>query len=262
MSFIPSPEFGPFIKHFRASKGLSLKEVQEITDIDTKTLGRWERGKVQRIRHSTLKPFAEKLFNLTVEDFINEFEAHKKSIAFDTAQTTTCPPGNDETVASMPRNPTEATGPSRNKWKLISKVVLGLVIAALLVFAVYALIISPRIQSSVKPVIIAGKVLCAKSEPVVNIWLDVFKGSNIDKGISGYADLRTPNSNGSEVAFVYVLKGDAYNLHVGCGGSKQHWKGVYITETGSGPVHDYEFHYFICHDVPPAIDYGSCELQY
>jgi hypothetical protein len=103
-------------------------------------------------------------------------------------------------------------------------------------------------------------VLCANNEPVVAIWADTFKSSTVDKGISGYADLRTPNSNGSEVAFVYVLKGDAYNLHVGCGGSIQHWKGVYTTELGTGPVHDHNAHFFICH--PLAIDYGACDLKY
>ncbi len=130
----------------------------------------------------------------------------------------------------------------------------------LLAVGAYAFIINPWISNNVKPVIISGKVLCADNEPVEGIWVDTFDGNTVDKGISGYADLRPPDSNQPEVEFAYVLKGDAYNLHVGCGGSKQHWKGIYITEAGTGPVHDHNYHFFICHDMAP--DYGSCDLKY
>ncbi len=150
--------------------------------------------------------------------------------------------------------------PLPNKRKIIRNVALSLLIAVLLAVGAYAFIINPWISNNVKPVIISGKVLCADNEPVEGIWVDTFDGNTVDKGISGYADLRPPDSNQPEVEFAYVLKGDAYNLHVGCGGSKQHWKGIYITEAGTGPVHDHNYHFFICHDMAP--DYGSCDLKY
>jgi transcriptional regulator with XRE-family HTH domain len=196
-------------------------------------------------------------------------EARRGGIATDTAQIPLNPSHNNDTVISMSRDFSEATKLSHTKWKLTRNVTLSLLAIFVLVFGAYALIISPRIHgsinsripsSSTKPVLISGKVLCMNNEPVVGIWADVFQDNSVNKNISGYGDLRAPNSNGSEVTFVKVLSGNGYNLHVGCGGSTKHWKGTYTTELGTGPVHDNNTHFFFCHPLAP--DYGACDLQY
>lgn len=257
MSFIPPAEFGPFIKHFRESKHLSQLDVERRAGVAKKTLDRWERGKVKRIHRGTLEQFATG-FNMTFDDLINEFEAYQQSIVSDATQTPpNPPPDNHETVMTIPRNPTEPIAYARNNRSLMQKVLTGIVILSFLVVAVYALITNPWIQSNnTKPVIVSGQVLCMSNKPVEGIWV------NSVNGRSGWTDLRENNSSGSEVIFEYILTGDAYNLHVGCGGSKQHWNGVYITEAGSGAVYDRNFHFFTCQDASHAVGYGSCELQY
>lgn len=260
MSFIPSPEFGPFIKHFLESKHRSKSYVEKQTGIRRKTLDRWERGDAQRIQDGTLEEFA-KCFNLTVEDFIKKFEAYKESIASDTAQATIGPPTHDEIITSIPMDPTETTGPSRNKGKLISIVSSSLLIAFVLIGGTYAFINSPRIND-IKPSFISGNVSCANNQPVAGVWVDVFKGSAVDKRISGAAAVQNLNSNGSKVHFAFLLKGDAYNLHVGCGWSGKEWKAKDYTEAGSGPVYDRNIHSFTCHDIPSMNGHGLCDLSY
>jgi transcriptional regulator with XRE-family HTH domain len=268
VSSAPLVEFGRYIRELRESKQWSRDYLEEF-GISKSTVERWENGEISRPRRSTFEQFA-KAFDLNVDDLIKRY---KNSTTFDTVQATNSSLGNDTTFTPIPNNATEPTAPSPNKWNLIQKVVAGIVIVSLLVLAVYALILNSWHQHSggklaavtptvLKPVDIKGKVLCPNSEPVVDIWVDVFEGNTVNKSISGHVDLRNPNSNGSETEFVYTLRGDAYNLHVGCGGTQQHWKGVYKTDTGSGAVHDHKSHYFICHDAYAGIDYGSCELQY
>lgn len=79
-----------------------------------------------------------------------------------------------------------------------------------------------------------------KSNGVVpGIWVKT------DNDSSGFADWRKTNTSGSEVTFAYVLNGDAYNLHVGCGGSKQRWNNIYTTETGFGTIQDQKAHFLL-----------------
>ena len=124
--------------------------------------------------------------------------------------------------------------------------------------AFIAAFITPWIQSDeIKSIPITGKVSCLGNEQVEGIWVDAVNGG------SGWADWYETNSNGSEVEFKYVLpNGGAYNLHVGCGGSKQIWKNTYSTETGSGTIQDHNFHFFTCQDVPLMVGYGSCQRKY
>jgi transcriptional regulator with XRE-family HTH domain len=116
--------------------------------------------------------------------------------------------------------------------------------------------------SLTKPVIITGTVLCLNNGPVVNVWYDVLKDGRIDKSLSGYANLGITARNGLQTAFAFTLRGDAYILHVGCGGSWQHWKSTYSTETRPGPMYDHKAHFFTCHNAPNTSNYGPCDLKY
>lgn len=259
MSYRPPAEFGPFIKHFLESKHASKSSLEKDTGITRKTLDRWMRGDAEWIQYGTIEKFAE-YFHLTLDDFFEEFEAYKWNTASDAAQTPPRPLGNNETATPLPEDFTPPPAPTPNKRRLTQRVVAGITIASLLILAAYVFISNPWIEHTNKPVMIADNVVCANNEQVVGVWINTFKGSTVDKSISGYADLHNLNKSGSAVGFVYMLRGDAYNVHVGCGGMKQSWKGKYYTEMGSGPVHDLNVHSFRCHDVPPAIDYGACEL--
>lgn len=252
------------ISHLRRSKGLTQKELSEKSGVPERTIQHIEAGGTKKPQKQNLKDLAS-AFEVDVSVLQAACQTGR---APNTVQAADTQVGNDTTSRAISSAGIEPIVPSRNKQKLILALVSSLLIIACLIFVSYALIINQQTQNKeakpaiTKPIIIAGKVLCAKNEQVINVWVDVFKGSNVDKKISGIATLSNPNSNGSEEEFAYELTGDAYNLHVGCGGSKEHWKGIYRTETGSGAVHDHNFHYFTCHDVPPAIDYGSCELKY
>ncbi len=119
MSYIPPAEFGPFIKHFLATKDVTESYVQKKTGIRTKTLNRWEKGDVQRIHDDTLEEFA-KCFSLTVDDFLKEFKAYRETIRSATAQTTTRPPDNDEAAASIPSDTTKAISSSHVEPNLVN----------------------------------------------------------------------------------------------------------------------------------------------
>ncbi len=127
-----------------------------------------------------------------------------------------------------------------------------------LLLAIFALIIIPWVQSdSVNFSPISGKVSCIGNEQVEGIWVQATNDG------SGWADKHQTDSDGAVVVFTYVLpNGGAYNLHVGCGGSEQHWNTISTTEAGSGTIQDHTFHFFTCQDSLRAVGYGSCRLQY
>lgn len=257
MSYRPPAEFGPFIKHFLESKHASKRSLEKVTGITRKTLDRWMSEDAEWIQYGTIEKFAE-YFHLTLDVFFEEFEAYKQNMASDTAQAPPHLVGNNETATPLPGD--FAPPPAPNKRRLTQRVVAGIAIVSLLILATYVFISNPWTEHTNKPVMIAGNVVCANNETVVGVWINTFKGSTVDKSISGYADSHNLNKGGSAVGFVYMLRGDAYDVHVGCGGTKLNWKGKYYTEMGSGPVHDLNVHSFRGHDVPPAIDYGACEL--
>src|SRR2546421_1380396 len=97
MSYIPPAEFGPFIKHFLASKRASKRSLEKDTGITRKTLDRWMRGDAERIQYGTIEKFAE-YFHLTLDDFFKAFDEYKKSIASDTIKTANRPQSDDDTT--------------------------------------------------------------------------------------------------------------------------------------------------------------------
>lgn len=262
MSSAPLAEFGRYIRELRESKQWSREHLEEF-GISKSTVERWENGEISRPRRSTFEQFA-RAFDLNVDDFIKRY---KNSIASDTVQAANCPPGNDITFTSTPGDVTEFTMPSRierqpRSWRVLFEAIRGrrvvyLVIAAvvfLLMLAVFMLMITSWTKSN--KVTISGNVLCADNERVVGVWVSaVSSGSN-------FANWYKTNSNGSEAAFWYVLpNGGAYNLHIGCGGSRQDWDNTDYTENGSSTIKDHSFHYFTCQDVPLVAGHGPCYLK-
>jgi uncharacterized MnhB-related membrane protein len=140
------------------------------------------------------------------------------------------------------------------KWTIVCLLSVNILVLLITVFSALFL---PLIQADIfKTESISGKVQCAGGEQVVGIWVDAINGG------SGFADWIPISNNGSEASFKYILpNGGDYNLHVGCGGTKQDWGGTYTTETGSGTVRDTNTHYFVCQDFPGTQGYGSCQLQ-
>lgn len=125
-----------------------------------------------------------------------------------------------------------------------------------LMFVILTPILTPWILSF-KSITISGEASCIDNEPIEGIWVNAVSGG------SGWADKHKTNSIGSEVGFTYVLPNSGtYNLHVGCGGSEQHWNNVDTTENGSGTVQDHTFHFFICQDVPRVAGHGACHLKH
>ena len=174
-------------------------------------------------------------------------------------------PSNETTATATSRNSTEGTTPSRNEPQPLSRrgifedvrrrraiyLVAAVVVLLLLGDFVFMWIKSEKIT-------ISGTVLCIDNERVVGVWVSAVN----DNSGSNFAKWYKTNSNGSEAAFRYDLpSGDAYNVHVGCGGSKQDWENTDYTEIGSGAVKDYKAHYFTCQDVPLVAGHGPCYLK-
>lgn len=65
---------------------------------------------------------------------------------------------------------------------------------------------------------VSGLVSCRTGLPVANVWIAE------DTGVGLYATKGTDMSSGPATAYhAAIPKGVAYQLHVGCGGSPQHW---------------------------------------
>src|SRR5438105_329643 len=163
MSYRPPAEFGPFIKHFLESKHVSKRPIEKATGITRRTLDRWEKGDAEWIQYGTLEKFAE-YFDLTLNDFFEEFEAYKQNIASDAAQTPPHLLRNNETATPLPEDfaPPPASAP--NKRRLTQRVVAGITIASLLILAAYVFISNPWTEHTNKPVMIADNVVCANNE--------------------------------------------------------------------------------------------------
>ncbi len=152
------------------------------------------------------------------------------------------------------RNIFSATEKNYTKWVAISLLIVNI---AVFMTVVAATVFTPLIQANIfKSANITGKVFCAGGEQVEGVWIDAQNQG------SGFANWYTTNSSGSEAGFKYTLpNGGEYNIHMGCGGSKQNWENVQTTEAGTGMVKDDNNHYFICYDVPLTPDYGQCRMQ-
>src|SRR5947209_6132768 len=105
---------GRLVKDLRDKKGWTQEELAEKSGLSIRAIQRIEAGETKRPNSDTLQRLATAL-----EIDVAELQkARWDGIASGTAQTPSRAPGNDETVTSMPRNPTEPTAPSRDKRKL------------------------------------------------------------------------------------------------------------------------------------------------
>ncbi len=248
-----SSSLGCRVKELRDQKGWTQEELADKANLSPRQIQRIEADEPGKPRKATFRLLAKAL-----EIEMAELEkAYRDGIAADTPQAPDIAPTNDVAVPPTPRNPAETPGSPRKEWKRISTVVACIVIVSLLILAIYTLIINPWIQSTeVKPVLISGKVLCIDNERVVGVWVSAVNGG------SNFASWYKTNSNGSEIVFRYDLpNGGAYNIHVGCGGSKQDWDNTDYTENGSSTIKDHNPHYFTCQDIPLVAGHGPCYLK-
>lgn len=245
-----SSPLGRLIRSLREQKGWTQEALAQETGISVRTIQRLEGEGTKRPQAANLRSLAEAF---GVELVVLQ-EASRQNMVYAEPQA----PDSVPTAASTPVIPSEPIQPAvphRNTGNRIRTVLLSTGIAVLLMAGAFALFISPQLSRDSKPVYLAGRILCMDNEPVVGVWVKAINGPE------GMASLRNPNSNGSEATFVYIFTGDAYDLHVGCGGSGQHWNNLDYTETGSGTVHDRAFHYFRCYDTLPTVGFGSCDLK-
>jgi hypothetical protein len=98
-------------------------------------------------------------------------------------------------------------------------------------------------------VAIDGQVTCTSHSQVVGVWIATGSGS-------GWASWR-PMGDGSAAYYLYKLPyWENYSLHVGCGGSPQHWKAS-INSPSTSPGR----HAFDCDDVANDPHYGTCTMR-
>jgi transcriptional regulator with XRE-family HTH domain len=260
---------GDRIKERRLECGWTRAQLSRLSSIPVRTIERIETGVTPRPRDDTLQILADAL-NIDVHELIELRDRE----ASDISQVVTIAANNDSTVftpASGSVTLSDATEPADpvheeqepNRRHRSKRVVYYSVSICVVVAIIFVLTHSLWASGSLtKPVIITGTVLCLNNGPVVNVWYDVLKDGRIDKSLSGYANLGITARNGLQMAFAFTLRGDAYILHVGCGGSWQHWKSTYSTETHPGPMYDHKAHFFTCHNAPNTSNYGPCDLKY
>lgn len=244
-----SSPLGSLVRTLRDQKGWTQEELADKARISVRTIQWIESGKTKKPQPENLRKLAEVPgIDVTVLQ-----EASRQSMVAAEPQYLGSATSADTLAA--PSEVLEPTPASPNRRKLTHLTLIGVAMVASLLIGVFVLLIAPQLSGNTsKPVYLAGRILCVDNQPVVGVWVKAVRGPE------GMASLRDPNSNGSEATFIYIFRGDAYDLHVGCGGSGQHWNNIYYTETGSGTVHDQTFHYFHCYDTPLAVGFGSCDL--
>lgn len=98
---------------------------------------------------------------------------------------------------------------------------------------------------------VSGSVSCLSGSAVEGIWVSASSGT------SGWATLSAASGSSSSVEWWFTLSSDtSYFIHVGCGGSPQHWlpSGNTYSSTRRGNSPD-----LICYDIPYEDPYyGQC----
>jgi transcriptional regulator with XRE-family HTH domain len=258
----------------RKQAGLKQQQVADKVGLSLRQYQRYESGEI-----IPQYDMLETLAGIFGSEFSELIELRDRE-ASDTAEAVAPPPDSTESVAIVlaPELPSDAAEPvvaisnvpghtGRQTYvtamlhkRMVYYIGVPVCVVVAVIFVLTHSLWTP--SSLTKPVIITGTVLCLNNGPVVNVWYDVLKDGRINKSLSGYANLGITARNGLQMAFAFTLRGDAYILHVGCGGSWQHWKSTYSTETRPGPMYDHKAHFFTCHNAPNASNYGPCDLKY
>lgn len=164
--------------------------------------------------------------------------------------------GRDSSAA--PARPT-----ARRPWRRVvaanpaKSTLVSLVIAALLATVGYSV---SRIVHSQSGLLLTGSVVCESGRPIVGVWIAASTGQSD----SGFAHLGPPGASGISYpigatgTYSYRLPhGGTYAVHVGCGGTAQHWASSNYSPLLSGPTA-----HLLCHDPISSADgassQGSC----
>lgn len=122
---------------------------------------------------------------------------------------------------------------------------MGTFAALLVVGAALAFVVKHLPTARVTP--ISGTVRCSSGAPITGVWVQ----EAVAEGDFAAWYHTTPDQR--EAYFSYGLRGKRYAVHVGCGGTPQHWlvnaKSGFVT---GGP------YAFVCRDLRTESRYGSC----
>lgn len=252
---------GDRIRELRLREGWKKKRLAELSGVLERTIHRIETGESANPHDDTLQLLAN-AFNIDVRELIELRDREPPDIP------QTAPTASDATeTMTAPEMPNDTTHPElvapvhselqRQSWRARfgrrRVVYLGAVaLVCLILLATGAFFATSWAKSD--SVTITGKVSCVDNLRIVGVWISVNSGS-------GFANPYKINSSGSAVQFTFTLPhGGAYNVHVGCGGSRDDWLNTDYTEIGSGAVKDYKFHVFTCQDTPLTAGHGPCYL--
>ncbi|MFB8106775.1 hypothetical protein ACFC3O_28815 [Streptomyces sp. NPDC056007] len=105
------------------------------------------------------------------------------------------------------------------------------------------------------PLTVGGKLSCSSGAPVTGVWMEASTKKN-----SRWA---TATTEGGVTTYQATLpQGEAYILHIGCGGTKKSWGPV--TPTGRGvhtPWVTGTHNSFSCYDLQGDNGFGKCDIQ-
>lgn len=119
-------------------------------------------------------------------------------------------------------------------------VVVGVVIV---VFFLILLLPRPRQHE------VSGRVECASGRAVTGVWVQDLDGDD-----SHWAEDRPDPQRRNTVGYRADIKGDHYQLHVGCGGTPRGWAVSAWSGEVSGPTND-----LACSDVGTS---GTCRVTH
>jgi hypothetical protein len=94
---------------------------------------------------------------------------------------------------------------------------------------------------------VSGEVRCASGQPVTGVWVGEAGGGG------DHASWRAEPSDPSRAKYRMKVKADEYEVHVGCGGTKEKWGEEPWSETVGGTRND-----FLCYDKPGSEHYDTC----
>jgi hypothetical protein len=120
------------------------------------------------------------------------------------------------------------------------------VVAAIVLLVIGAiLLLLPRLRLHG----VTGRVDCLSGRPVTGVWVQDLDSTSDSKYAVKQIDPRTP----SDIGYDADIRGDRYQLHVGCGGTLLTWAAKPWSVDVSGSTND-----FVCYDVPGSAHFGSC----
>jgi hypothetical protein len=131
-------------------------------------------------------------------------------------------------------------------WRRRAKTNTTVVVVAGVVIAVGVAILQlprPRLHE------VSGRVECLSGRQVTGVWVQ-----DLDSNDSWWAAKQVDPRARNAIGYDADIRGEHYQLHVGCGGTVKSWAAAPWSVDVSGTTND-----FVCYDAPDAAHFDTCQ---